>query len=146
MCVLDLMKINDTQWGKIYIIENEDYPHQLYVGSSRQKYLGKRYYRHKEQHKKGCKSYGNLFDTDCHSITCIEMTEGLIGERMRERERYYYDKFIAEGKQVLNQNKPWKSQKEFKELEKIFNAKNYLKRKKRRNDLALLNKLPVAPS
>ena len=108
--------------GKIYLITNKDFPKQCYVGSTGQDYLTKRYYRHKQEHKNGSISYGNLFDTPNHDIYTIYAKVDLEGELLRMKERCYYDKYKADGWSVGNQRLPWQSPAEAK----IVKRNNYL--------------------
>ena len=111
-------------WGKIYVIENKDYPEQVYVGSTEQKYICKRKYRHRKENEWGNKSYGNLFDTPNWTCQIIEMEEGLTGELLRQREREYYDYFKAVDMTPTNQNVPWTTPEEKKARRKKY-AQNY---------------------
>ena len=94
--------MNETNWTKIYVLENPDFPNECYVGSSKQKYLCKRYYRHRKEFEGGNRSYGKLFTTPNHRITAIELNSDLdTTDVLRQRERFYYDKVKAEGKNVI---------------------------------------------
>jgi hypothetical protein len=119
----------DNPWGKIYTITNKDFPTQVYVGSTEQKYLAKRKYRHQWEWKKGNLSYGNLFTTDNWEIKIMEMEQGLIGEPLRMREREYYDDYLAQGLDVCNQNVPWSTPEEKKAKYKKAQREWYLRKK-----------------
>lgn len=113
-------------WGKIYVIENVDYPEQVYVGSTEQEYICKRKYRHRKENEWGNKSYGNLFDTPNWKCYVIEMEEGLVGENLRQREREFYDHFKAMDMTPTNQNVPWKSEEEKRKDRKRYARQYYL--------------------
>ncbi len=98
---------DNSVWGKIYVITNKDFPEQVYVGSTEQRYIGKRKYRHKKECQWGNKSYGNLFDTDNTECYIVEMEQGLVGKELRMREREYYESYLAQDLQVCNQNLPY---------------------------------------
>ena len=119
----------DNRWGKIYTITNKDFPTQVYVGSTEQKYLAKRKYRHQWEWKRGNMSYGTLFTTDNWEMKIMEMEEGLIGEPLRMRERQYYDDYLAQGLNVCNQNVPWSTPDEKKARAKECQRKWYIKKK-----------------
>jgi|TARA_R110000822_G_scaffold2382_1_gene11328 hypothetical protein len=109
-----------THTGKVYVITNTDYPDQFYVGSTGQDYLTKRYYCHKQEHQSGSKSYGNLFDTKNHSIDTIFAKVDLRDEELRMKERFYYDKYKADGKTITNQRFPWRTPEEAKVVAQIY--------------------------
>lgn len=123
---IDIVMKNCDNWGKIYVIENIDFPKQVYVGSTEQKYICKRKYRHRKENEWGNKSYGNLFDTDNWKCQIIEMEEGLSGEKLREREREYYDYFLSVDMTPTNQNVPWKSDEEKKAERKEYARQYYI--------------------
>ena len=101
-----------TVFGKIYIITNNDYPKQVYVGSTEQTYIGSRKCSHIKMNKNGSLSYGNLFDTDNYQCICLYLKEGLGGEDLRMLERKYYDNYGVQGYTLTNQRRPWISEEE----------------------------------
>jgi hypothetical protein len=119
-------------WGKIYVLTNKDFPEQVYVGSTTQRWVSKRFYRHKMNHLEGVKSYGNLFDTPNCEYECIEMEYGLMGIPLRQKEREYLDLFKSQGLTTTNQQLPWRTDEE--EAERHRNYMRYYMREWRKKD------------
>ena len=109
----------DYSQGKIYkiepIVEHEE--HEIYIGSTTQKYLCSRFVKHKKDYlqrnlSKKASSY-DLFDKygleNC-VITLIENVNANSKEDLLQRERYY-----IQSMKCINKNIPLRTQKEYVE-------------------------------